>query len=331
MRCRSILVDLNIKWIVIDVADRSPPDSSIVNCSLRLMPARHFHMSAAPLTSPAKFNVLQAFDHCTNSLGPLRQSLFSCLTCNPPPKSPSVPYNAAGVCYSCSIACHGKHTLVELFNRRNFTCDCGTTRLPTSSPCTLRIDPATGLKGPIHSQISAVGNTYNQNFRNRFCGCGEVYNAHEEKGTMFQCLGLSIEKDGGCGEDWWHPECVLGLGRGWCSSTNLEAKPADPPPHVDGEETEEPAHPLPPGFPQEEDFEAFICYKCVGANPWIKDYTGSSGFLMPVFRKSSVSRTDMSENDHSTPEQRNATTRSAHNRSLARERTLDEPDGGVKT
>ncbi len=228
---------------------------------------------------------LQAFDYCSNPLGPLRQNLFSCLTCNPPPDSPLEPYNPAGVCYSCSIACHGEHTLVELFGRRNFTCDCGTSRMPPASPCTLRINPETGIKGPVHSQIPATANTYNKNFQNRFCGCGEIHNPYEEKGTMFQCLGLSNEQDGGCGEDWWHPECVLGLGRDWLEGTQLKTAQSDPPDDANVEENEEPVHPLPHGFPQEDEFESFICYKCVDANPWIKRYAGSSGFLMPVFRK----------------------------------------------
>jgi E3 ubiquitin-protein ligase UBR7 len=59
----------------------------------------------------------------------------------------------------------------------------------------------------------AASNKYNHNFRNTFCGCNEEYDPHQEKGTMFQCLGLGTVEDGGCGEDWWHPECVLGLSR----------------------------------------------------------------------------------------------------------------------
>lgn len=157
--------------------------------------------------------------------------------------------------------------------------------MSSTSPCTLRIDPATGIKGAVCSQPAATGNTYNKNFQNRFCGCGELHNPHEEKGTMFQCLGLSNEEDGGCGEDWWHPECVLGLGRDWLEETKSETKPTVPPPEDDDEEIEESGDPLPPGFPQEDDFEGFICYKCVNANPWIKSYAGSPGFLMPVFRK----------------------------------------------
>ncbi|KAK4695541.1 E3 ubiquitin-protein ligase UBR7, partial [Lecanoromycetidae sp. Uapishka_2] len=237
--------------------------------------------SQLQLEADAREALPYAFDHCTQPLGPLKQNLFACLTCNPPPASPSGSFTPAAVCYSCSIACHGEHTLVELFNRRNFTCDCGTTRLPVTSPCTLRIDPATGMKGPVHSQVPAEGNTYNQNCQNRFCGCGEVYNAEEEKGTMYQCLGLAGESDGGCGEDWWHPECILGLGRDWAKDRQAARDKAIK------ENSEggglEVLDPLPPEFPEEDSFDTFICYKCVNANQWIKRYAGSTGFLPPVW------------------------------------------------
>ena len=51
------------------------------------------------------------------------------------------------------------------------------------------------------------------------------------------------------------------------------------------EDEEDQDPPMPPGFPAEDDFEGFICYKCVDANPWIKRYAASPGFLNPVFRK----------------------------------------------
>ena len=219
---------------------------------------------------------MQSFNTCTQPLGALRQSLFACLTC-----SPSTP---AGLCYSCSIACHGEHTLVELFNKRGFVCDCGTTRLPSSAPCTLRNDPKTGAKG-VHSQDPAPDNKYNHNFKNKFCGCGEDYDADKERGTMFQCLGLGTVETGGCGEDWWHPECVLGLPR--------EHKEVN-----EGNEHEE--LPLPPGFPGEDDFWAFICYKCVGSNPWLKRYAGTTGFLPPVYHKDAPSKA--SATDEAGPE-----------------------------
>ena len=256
------------------------------NTSQKSQTASDYIDSQLQLEADAREALPYNFDHCTQPLGPLRQSLFSCLTCSPPPSSSSDPFTPAAVCYSCSIACHGEHTLVELFNRRNFVCDCGTTRLPSTSPCTLRIDSTTGLKGPVHSQKPTQHNSYNKNFKNRFCACEEWYDPHQEKGTMFQCLGLAQEKDGGCGEDWWHPECVMGLSR--------EKKDSDKEPegaetdHVTGsvEDGDELEHPLPSGFPQEDDFETFICYKCVDANPWIKAYAGTGGFLPAVIKRS---------------------------------------------
>ncbi len=145
---------------------------------------------------------------------------------------------------------------------------------------------------------------------------------------MFQCLGLGATEDGGCGEDWWHPGCILGLGPDWYENGSQKATPrktknaalmesitevadavADeanrdaPAPTADGnghtvaadpdardseddEEDEDP--PLPPGFPHEDDFEGFICYKCVDAHSWIKRFAGAPGFLGPVFRRSAA-------------------------------------------
>ncbi|EKV16124.1 Metaphase-anaphase transition protein (Mlo2), putative [Penicillium digitatum PHI26] len=245
--------------------------------------AKEFIDSQLQLEADAREALPYAFDSCTHDLGPLRQVLFACLTCNPPPTDSNKSYTAAAVCYSCSIACHGEHTLVELFNKRNFVCDCGTTRLPSTSCCTLREDPVTGKKG-VHSQEAAAGNAYNHNFRNQFCGCGEQYDAYSEKGTMYQCLGLGTVETGGCGEDWWHPECLIGLSRDW-------NKPA---PKVNGigggdatneDSVAEEEDPLPPGFPAEDDFDHLICFKCIDSNPWIKPYAGTPGFLPPVFRE----------------------------------------------
>ncbi|KAJ5793459.1 hypothetical protein N7457_000058 [Penicillium paradoxum] len=253
--------------------------------------AKEFIESQLQLEADAREALPYAFDSCTYELGPLRQILFACLTCNPPPANSDEAYTAAAVCYSCSISCHGEHTLVELFNKRNFVCDCGTTRFPSSSCCTLREDPVTSKKG-VHSQEAAAGNTYNQNFRNQFCGCGEQYDAHSEKGTMFQCLGLGTVETGGCGEDWWHPECLIGLSRDW----NKTAPKADV--IGGGDASNDPSNDaindvpiedeedlLPPGFPAEDDFDHLICYKCIDSNAWIKPYAGTPGFLPPVFKE----------------------------------------------
>ncbi|KAF2495034.1 hypothetical protein BU16DRAFT_509569 [Lophium mytilinum] len=295
--------------------------------------AAEFISSQLQLEADAREALPYQFDTCTKPLGALRQALYACLTCNPPPASPAQQYTPAGVCYSCSISCHCDHTLVELFGKRNFECDCGTTRIPDTSPCSLRLNEETGTKGGVHSEKPAQGNKYNQNFRNMFCGCEQDYDAHQEKGTMFQCLGLGTVEEGGCGEDWWHPECVVGLDRDAYLKSVEDSKPVKVDTAVQAPQNgisvamdvileEEPANgtteapvpvvytsvtggidgndlaangvddtvedddpPLPPGFPKEDDFETFICYKCVEAFPWIRRYAGSPGFLPPVYFK----------------------------------------------
>lgn len=200
------------------------------------------------------------------------------------------------------------------------------------TPCTLRINAKTGLKGEVTGEEPAKTNKYNHNFQNKFCGCGREYDPHEEKGTMFQCLGLGSCDEGGCGEDWWHPECLVGFTREEYSkmiekpeagSKNSTTEAMDVDKAAEGEkkangnaeetvpsndtaiadtvtssngvdgndiaaaggedEEEDDDPPLPPGFPEEDDFDHFLCYKCVAANPWIKKYAGSTGFLPPVY------------------------------------------------
>ncbi|KAL4995635.1 putative zinc finger in N-recognin-domain-containing protein [Aspergillus recurvatus] len=248
--------------------------------------AKEFIESQMRLEADAREVLPYSFDSCTQHLGPLRQTLYACLTCNPPPATLDSSYTAAGVCYSCSISCHGEHTLVELFNKRNFVCDCGTTRV-ASAPCTLRSDPNTGAKG-VRSEKAHPGNRYNGNFHNKFCGCGEDYNAHEEKGTMFQCLGLGTTETGGCGEDWWHPECLIGLTRDWYK--NFDKKEKTEYDELNEQDDDDDETPLPPGFPAEDDFETFICYKCVESNPWLKQYAGTPGFLPPVFKEGGLQK-----------------------------------------
>ncbi|KAI5295913.1 hypothetical protein KEM52_006505 [Ascosphaera acerosa] len=225
-------------------------------------------------------------------MGPLKQTIFSCLTCNPPPPPTDEQalraYTPAGVCYACSISCHGDHELAELFTKRDFECDCGTTRIQSVTPCTLRLDATTGEKGGVRNEPARQGNRYNHNFQNRFCGCGEIYNPDDEKGIMFQCLGL-----GACGEDWWHPECLLGLSRTSSVTAKVEQDGESKAGHSTRDsvaDSVEPVEdhdeiPLPEGFPGEDDFEALICYRCIDANPWLKKYAGTTGFLPPVYKR----------------------------------------------
>lgn len=241
------------------------------------------------------------------------------------PTKDDEPYTPAAVCYSCSIACHGEHTLVELFNKRNFVCDCGTTRMPSTSPCTLREDPKTGRKG-VHSQEAAKNNTYNHNFRNKFCGCGGLYDPHQETGTMFQCLGLGTVETGGCGEDWWHPECLIGLSRDW-HKKDENAKPVGGGDAVAEDEADE--TPLPPGFPEEDDFWQMICYKCLESNPWLKPYAGTPGFLPPVYQsgglKGSAPEDSMPKAPEEQAKKRKAEDEPSHDEPTAK-RTKEEPE-----
>ncbi|KAK8151176.1 hypothetical protein BKA80DRAFT_212205 [Phyllosticta citrichinensis] len=265
--------------------------NSISQASENSQTAQDFINSQIQLEADAREVLPYQFDTCSRPLGPLRQKLWSCLTCNPPPTDPNEAYTPAGVCYSCHVSCHGDHTLVELFAKRNFVCDCGTTRIQSDHPCSLRINEETGLKGDVRGASPEPTNHYDHNYRNRFCGCGQDYNAYEEKGTMFQCLGLGTVEDGGCGEDWWHPECIVGLPRDWYTKDG-KAKNEH---KADVEIEDEP--PTPPGFPHEDDFEHFICYKCVEAFPWIKRYAGTDGFLQPVYHKPSSPNTTCGADD----------------------------------
>ncbi|KAJ3472286.1 hypothetical protein NLG97_g11118 [Lecanicillium saksenae] len=290
-------------------AQTTKRSNSFSNQSDNSQTAAEFIRNQELLEADAREALPFSIDNCTRILGPLKQSVFACLTCNPAPATEADAWTPAGLCYSCSVQCHGEHTLVEIFQKRNFTCDCGTRRLPATSPCVLQTNDETNTRGNVHSQEPDVNNKYNKNFRNRFCACDCDYDPFEQKGTMFQCLGLGTEETGGCGEDWYHPGCLVGMGPKWfeamtpkkkksvdkqengnglavisevneeesLSKKEGEQKPEDNGAEEDEEEDEEP--PMPPGFPEEEDFEGFLCYKCVESNPWIKQYAGTSGFL----------------------------------------------------
>ncbi|KAI1820442.1 hypothetical protein F4861DRAFT_62289 [Xylaria intraflava] len=283
--------------------------------------AADFIRDQMQLEADAREALPYSIRNCTNPIGPLRQNIYACLTCNPPPVDLDDSFAGAGVCYSCSVQCHGEHELVEIFQKRNFTCDCGTTRFKSDRPCTLRVNPETNTRGNVHSEQPSPNNKYNQNFRNRFCSCSVDYQPQEQKGTMFQCLGLGTHESGGCGEDWYHPGCLVGQGPRWYEklpkrrriqrSTDpgtLAPISEDPtaaggdggdgdgqPTNVsDDAEDDDEDVPLPEGFPDEDNFDHFICYKCVEAHPWIKRYAGSPGFLPAVFlRKSDPAAKDL--------------------------------------
>nr|CAG8603947.1 1053_t:CDS:2 [Entrophospora candida] len=117
-----------------------------------------------------------SFDQCTYSKGYIRQPVYACKTCKPANEK----LENGGICYSCSMSCHYDHELVELFNKRNFRCDCGTTRLG-NKPCK--------LEKKSHDALNEF-NFYNHNFQGRFCWCKIDYDPEKEEKNMFQLPDL---------------------------------------------------------------------------------------------------------------------------------------------
>ncbi|KAJ3020072.1 hypothetical protein HKX48_001378 [Thoreauomyces humboldtii] len=122
-------------------------------------------------------------DRCSYDKGYVRQRVFSCRTCSLAEGS------TAGTCYACFVSCHTKcDQVVELFYKRHFRCDCGTSKLP--GKCTLQKKP---------EDEANYENTYTGNFKGLFCFCRTLYDPDTEEGVMFQCAVC---------EDWFHDRCI---------------------------------------------------------------------------------------------------------------------------
>ena len=67
----------------------STTDARIEQPSQASQTASYYINTQLRLENDAREVLPFSFDHCTKDLGPLRQNLFACLTCNPPPTSPS--------------------------------------------------------------------------------------------------------------------------------------------------------------------------------------------------------------------------------------------------
>lgn len=243
---------------------------------------------------------------CTYEKGELRQPVYACLSCSRLQSDSE--FCPIGVCYSCSIQCHADHELVELFAKRNFTCDCGTTRMSQIplAGCRLRHKQQRSRRSSSHSSTSVapmlrtgvasdrrnsifesgsknlpaddipgLGNSYNQNFKGLFCSCSEPYNPLSENRVMIQChFGFA------CGEDWYHDNCILGIKNQPKPKTTLENKldslePPSEDAQADAKLKKETAdnsvedQKLP--FPDLDDFDLFICWKCVDVFPGVFD------------------------------------------------------------
>ncbi|GJP30972.1 hypothetical protein CLOM_g7533 [Closterium sp. NIES-68] len=184
-------------------------------------------------------------DKCTYDMGyRKRQALYSCLTCVPPPKIPTLPketegsegergassrvdlkdilsgdWNPAGICTACSLKCHDGHELVELYTKRRFCCDCGTSKFQGSVAPSCQLQPE---KEPLNER-----NEYSQNYAGVYCNCRRPFpdpeaEARGEDEDMTQCIVC---------EDWFHdhhlglepgfeaPEHFTDLICGHCAST----------------------------------------------------------------------------------------------------------------
>ncbi|KAJ1924147.1 hypothetical protein IWQ60_005405 [Tieghemiomyces parasiticus] len=145
------------------------------------------------------------FDECTFNLGYIHQPVYVCITCSRETRDGAtdaaadddngagisrdlVVDHAAGICYSCSIACHASHEVIELFNKRHFRCDCGSRQMPHTT-CTLE------KKDTIFNDE----NRYGHNFVGKYCRCDRPYNPDSEEQTMYQCAVCA---------DWFHSACI---------------------------------------------------------------------------------------------------------------------------
>ncbi|KAG7665803.1 uncharacterized protein J8A68_000628 [[Candida] subhashii] len=218
-------------------------------------------------------------NECTYEQGELRQPVFACLTCSKENDNQPI-----GVCYSCSIQCHASHEIVELFSKRSFVCDCGTTRMSKTfnGACNLRRRGEASEKGRRLSvsstsskelnlnaeDIPSSSNIYNQNFHGNFCCCEKPYNPLEETGDMLQCYFGFV-----CGEDWYHDRCIMGITKEavekdrQTNGKNMLDKLAPPGEDAEAEqqreEQESDAESAIPHFPKLDNFDVFICWKCI--------------------------------------------------------------------
>ncbi|KAM9968745.1 hypothetical protein ACTFIW_000622 [Dictyostelium discoideum] len=161
---------------------------------------------------------------CTFDKGYINQSVFACKTCQLSNDK------LFGFCYGCSMHCHLYHDVYELFNKRDFRCDCGTKiQEPNNSfKCqlsgiikednnninninnsnnTTTTTTTTNNNNNNHlndidigsydkSQILNERNHYNHNFKGKYCYCDSPYDYKED---MIQCIFC---------EDWFHENCL---------------------------------------------------------------------------------------------------------------------------
>lgn len=102
------------------------------------------------------------------------------------PESKDNPKKRAGVCLACTYKCHDGHDLIELYTKRNFRCDCGTSKIL-----------AVRCKLDSNKIDDSDQNKYNHNFSGTYCVCKRPYPDPDDDvdDEMIQCVIC---------EDWYH-------------------------------------------------------------------------------------------------------------------------------
>eukprot|EP00698_Gefionella_okellyi_P022383 TRINITY_DN7410_c0_g1_i1.p1 TRINITY_DN7410_c0_g1~~TRINITY_DN7410_c0_g1_i1.p1 ORF type:complete len:376 (-),score=102.49 TRINITY_DN7410_c0_g1_i1:80-1207(-) len=126
-------------------------------------------------------------NYCTFDYGYVRQSLFACRTCNEASGT-----HTFGFCAGCSVRCHNDHDIYELWEKRDFRCDCGTAAAPAS--CLCDFDPEATKK-----ELRNTKNRYNHNFNGRYCWCDKEHDEENQQEDELQCIVC---------EDWFHLSCL---------------------------------------------------------------------------------------------------------------------------
>ncbi|EIW75928.1 hypothetical protein CONPUDRAFT_146999 [Coniophora puteana RWD-64-598 SS2] len=281
----------------------TPPPTGHASSSSPSRPLTDLLEAQSALLAEAAEAIPHTFASCTYALGPRRQAVHLCLTCDVP----------RGLCDACAVACHhADHNQLELFPKRNFRCDCPTTAVPGA--CSLHRGEGAGI-GPRSGEREKENeeNIYGQNFWGVFCRCSRPYDARTERETMVECVTC---------EDWFHESC-LNLrerpaprdldsaddstkakttaeasnpsdgdeakgpededleGKPANSKTTVEtASPSDGDQAEDAEDDDDDAasvSSLPPALLTAEDFDAFVCASCVASIPALKRIAGTRG------------------------------------------------------
>ena len=128
---------------------------------------------------------------CSYENGYHKQPLFACLTCHNKingnnNNNGNIVFH--GICLGCSMNCHLNHDVIELWDKRNFRCDCGNSKFNNVCQCHLNV----------HKDDVNGNNKYSDNFRGIYCYCKTIYDPNSD--TMHQCANC---------EDWFHQKCII--------------------------------------------------------------------------------------------------------------------------